>query len=122
MWLPVVRGRAPDGPAPDGGDIARAVAHLADVSPRLFTSDDKTVTAVVGLAVALAAGIFEELGWTGFAIPTLAASRCAGNRAHRGHAVGSVAPADESLGQPRVCGRPAFSSSARNVVGILVGT
>lgn len=39
--------------------------------PGIFTSDDKASIVVPGLAVGLSAGIFEELGWTGFAIPTL---------------------------------------------------
>jgi uncharacterized protein len=39
--------------------------------PGIFTSDDKTSLLLVGLAVGLAAGIFEELGWTGFAVPGL---------------------------------------------------
>jgi len=39
--------------------------------PAIFTSDDKSTLLLVGIATALAAGFFEELGWTGFAIPTL---------------------------------------------------
>jgi len=39
--------------------------------PAIFTSDDKATLLVVGIATALAAGFFEELGWTGFAIPRL---------------------------------------------------
>ena len=39
--------------------------------PGIFTSDDKASILLVGLAVGLSAGVFEELGWTGFAIPTL---------------------------------------------------
>jgi membrane protease YdiL (CAAX protease family) len=39
--------------------------------PGIFTSDDKATLLLVGLAVGLAAGIFEELGWAGFAIPRL---------------------------------------------------
>jgi CAAX protease family protein len=37
--------------------------------PGLFTSDQKAALVLVSLAVGLSAGIFEELGWTGFAIP-----------------------------------------------------
>jgi membrane protease YdiL (CAAX protease family) len=37
----------------------------------IVTSADKPGRVQVGLAVALGAGIFEELGWTGFAIPRL---------------------------------------------------
>jgi membrane protease YdiL (CAAX protease family) len=39
--------------------------------PGIFTSTNKLGRVQVGLAVALGAGIFEELGWTGFAIPRL---------------------------------------------------
>ena len=39
--------------------------------PGVFVSDDRTTLVLSGLAIALAAGIFEELGWTGFAIPRL---------------------------------------------------
>jgi membrane protease YdiL (CAAX protease family) len=39
--------------------------------PGIFTSDDRGSLLLVSLAVGLSAGIFEELGWTGFAIPTL---------------------------------------------------
>src|SRR5262245_15633656 len=39
--------------------------------PGIFTSDQKASILLIGLAVGLSAGVFEELGWTGFAIPTL---------------------------------------------------
>ena len=39
--------------------------------PGIVTSDQKASLVPVSLAVGLAAGLFEELGWTGFAIPTL---------------------------------------------------
>jgi uncharacterized protein len=39
--------------------------------PGIFISDDKASLLLVSLAVGVSAGIFEELGWTGFAIPTL---------------------------------------------------
>ena len=42
--------------------------------PGIFTSDDRTSLLLVGLAVGLAAGIFEELGWTGFAIARIEAA------------------------------------------------
>jgi CAAX protease family protein len=37
----------------------------------IVTSDHKAPILLAGLAVGLSAGVFEELGWTGFAIPTL---------------------------------------------------
>lgn len=39
--------------------------------PRIFTTDDKAALLLMGMAVGLGAGIFEELGWTGFAIPRM---------------------------------------------------
>jgi CAAX protease family protein len=39
--------------------------------PGIFASDQKAALLLVSLAVGLSAGVFEELGWTGFAIPTL---------------------------------------------------
>jgi membrane protease YdiL (CAAX protease family) len=40
--------------------------------PRLFTSDDKASLLLFGIAAGLiGGGLLEELGWTGFAVPTL---------------------------------------------------
>lgn len=39
--------------------------------PGIFTSDHKASLLVISLVVGASAGIFEELGWTGFAIPML---------------------------------------------------
>ena len=39
--------------------------------PGILTSSDKATLLLVGMATALAAGFFEELGWTGFAVPEL---------------------------------------------------
>jgi len=39
--------------------------------PGIVVTADKTIFVLSGFAIALGAGIFEELGWTGFAIPTL---------------------------------------------------
>ena len=39
--------------------------------PGVFVSDDRATLLLSGLAVGLAAGVFEELGWTGFVTPAL---------------------------------------------------
>jgi membrane protease YdiL (CAAX protease family) len=39
--------------------------------PDIYTSDDKASILLFGLAVGVGAGVVEELGWTGFAIPAL---------------------------------------------------
>ena len=39
--------------------------------PGIVTTNDKASLLLVGMAAGLGAGIFEELGWTGFAIPKL---------------------------------------------------
>jgi membrane protease YdiL (CAAX protease family) len=39
--------------------------------PGIFTTDDKASLLLLGVAAGLGAGIFEELGWTGFAISRL---------------------------------------------------
>jgi membrane protease YdiL (CAAX protease family) len=39
--------------------------------PGIFASDDKASVLLVGIVMGLVVGIFEELGWTGFAVPNL---------------------------------------------------
>ena len=39
--------------------------------PGIVVSQDKAVLVLSGLAIGIAAGVFEEIGWTGFAIPVL---------------------------------------------------
>src|SRR5918993_5582640 len=39
--------------------------------PLIFTSDEKAALLLMGIVGGLVVGFFEELGWTGFAIPTL---------------------------------------------------
>jgi membrane protease YdiL (CAAX protease family) len=48
--------------------LALTVASPA-FGPGIFSAEDKTSLVLVSLAVGLTAGTFEELGWTGFAIP-----------------------------------------------------
>jgi membrane protease YdiL (CAAX protease family) len=40
----------------------------AEFVPGIFVSDNKAFMVLFGLAMALGAGLFEELGWTGFAV------------------------------------------------------
>jgi len=39
--------------------------------PGIFASDAKVSFVLIGIVVGLIVGIFEEIGWTGFAVPTL---------------------------------------------------
>ena len=39
--------------------------------PGIFISDDRASLVAISLAVGLSAGVFEEVGWTGFAIPAV---------------------------------------------------
>src|SRR5215216_3464056 len=39
--------------------------------PLIFTSDEKAALVLMGIVGGLVVGFFEELGWTGFAVPTL---------------------------------------------------
>jgi membrane protease YdiL (CAAX protease family) len=39
--------------------------------PGIFASDEKSTLVLMGIVPGLAAGFLEELGWTGFAIPTM---------------------------------------------------
>ncbi len=39
--------------------------------PGIFTSDDKTTLMLLAIVAGLTVGLFEELGWTGFAIPRM---------------------------------------------------
>ena len=39
--------------------------------PSIFTTDNKVSLLLSSIAVGLVVGVFEELGWTGFAVPTL---------------------------------------------------
>jgi uncharacterized protein len=39
--------------------------------PGIASTNDKASLVLLGIVVALAAGVFEELGWTGFAVPEL---------------------------------------------------
>lgn len=47
------------------------VPFSANYLPAIVTSNDKISLLITGLLIGLSAGIFEEIGWTGFAIPEL---------------------------------------------------
>ena len=59
--------------------LAAALVALSVVSPAflpgIVTSNDKLSLLLISVAVGASAGVFEELGWTGFAIPILRRSR-----------------------------------------------
>jgi membrane protease YdiL (CAAX protease family) len=55
--------------------VTAALLALSLISPEylpgIFTSNEKIPIVLMGIAVGLVVGIFEELGWTGFAIPRM---------------------------------------------------
>jgi membrane protease YdiL (CAAX protease family) len=52
--------------------VLLALSPLSPESlPAISTSDDKATLLLTGIAAGLMVGIFEELGWTGFAVPRL---------------------------------------------------
>lgn len=52
--------------------VLLALATLSDrFVPAVYLDANRTALVLSGLAIALSAGVFEELGWTGFAIPAL---------------------------------------------------
>jgi len=57
--------------------LSTAIALLAlslfspEYVPGIFTSDDKVTPLIMGIVAGLMVGFFEELGWTGFAIPRM---------------------------------------------------
>jgi membrane protease YdiL (CAAX protease family) len=55
-----------------GAAVALGLSLLSpEFLPGLFTADDKASIVLLGLTGGLVVGIFEELGWTGFAIPRM---------------------------------------------------
>jgi membrane protease YdiL (CAAX protease family) len=55
--------------------VTAALIALSPTSPEflagIFASEDKVSVLLIGIVAGLMVGIFEELGWTGFAIPTM---------------------------------------------------
>jgi hypothetical protein len=54
--------------------LAAAVLFALSLSSPIFTTDEKATVVLVGIAAGLTT-LFEELGWTGFAVPTLLRGR-----------------------------------------------
>jgi uncharacterized protein len=67
----LVCGGGPCRPAFDDGGAPRALAVSPEYLPRAFTVGDRASLLLVGIAVGVTAGVFEELGWTGFTVPAL---------------------------------------------------
>jgi uncharacterized protein len=82
--------------------------------PRIFIATDKASVLLLGMAAGLTAGIFEELGWTGFAVPRMRLRYsvlatglivgCCGQRGTCCRATGQVALPQKS--SPRPSGWP----------------
>jgi membrane protease YdiL (CAAX protease family) len=85
-------------PAVAIGGVAAVRALLGSgPGPFIVEADDKVGAAVLGVAIALVFGVFEEIGWTGFAVPRL-------RKRHRAITTGSGAH-----GTCRCSGRPTAS-------------
>ena len=75
--------------------------HGTRLFPGILGAQDKGSLLLVSLPVALSAGLFEELGWTGFCdSDAQTASWRACHWIDRGHLVQRLAPASERLGEP----------------------
>ncbi len=60
-----------DCPTIDSGGCLVLSFFSSEFTPSIFISDDKTALLLMGIVVGLMVGFFEELGWTGFAIPRM---------------------------------------------------
>jgi uncharacterized protein len=59
------------GPLVMGATVFALSLASPEFRPDFLTADDKLSTVVTGIVVGLMVGFFEELGWTGFALPRL---------------------------------------------------
>ena len=51
--------------------LAAAVLFALSLTSPIFTAEDKASVLLMGIVAGLVTGVFEELGWTGFAIPQM---------------------------------------------------
>jgi membrane protease YdiL (CAAX protease family) len=51
--------------------LAWALLAVFSLTPPVFTTGDKAAFVLTGVVAGLVGGLFEELGWTGFAVPRL---------------------------------------------------
>lgn len=54
-----------------GAALLALLPRSAEYLPGIVVTDDRVSLLITGVAVGLAAGVFEEIGWTGFALPML---------------------------------------------------
>ena len=59
------------GPLVMGGTVFALSLASSEFRPDFLTADNKLSIVVTGIVVGLIVGFFEELGWTGFALPRL---------------------------------------------------
>ncbi len=67
----LVRGGAANRPAIRIGFTACALNNLTRFNPGIFSASDKASVLLFGIVSGVLVGIFEELGWTGFAVPRM---------------------------------------------------
>ena len=71
-WRSLVRGGAPYRPAAGDSDPPFALSISSpEFLPRILTSNEKAALLLFGIGWGLVGGLLEELGWTGFTVPTL---------------------------------------------------
>jgi uncharacterized protein len=51
--------------------LAAAVLFALSLTSPIFTAEDKASVLLMGIVAGLVTGVFEEMGWTGFAIPQM---------------------------------------------------
>ena len=95
--------------------VSAGILFMLSIPSPLLSADDRAAVLLGGFGAAVTT-IFEEIGWTGFAVPMISASsQRPDDRPHRRRAVGTVAPPAAGLRQRYVCRR----NSAARVSGAL---